>query len=136
VVAILVVAFTDGLFSRATADPAVLAPQWAPMFGWMAGFAGTGFALMYVAVSAAGVKGLWNSVNRTKLVVAATAGIIVAAGAVFGALYKAPSPLDTVPWALAIWIAIGVVWSVVVTKRESRTPQPPAGLPVMSDESK
>jgi amino acid transporter len=135
VVAILIVAFTDGLFSRATADPAVLQPQWAPMFGWMAGFAGTGFALMYVAVSAAGVKGLWDSVNRVKLVVAATAGIVVAAGAVFGALYKAASPLDTVPWALGIWIAIGVVWSLIVAKRESGVPESSAQSPVMSDET-
>jgi amino acid transporter len=129
VLTILLVAFTDGLFSRATADPAVLQPQWAPMFGWMAGFAGTGFALMYVAVSVAGVKGLWNSVSRIKLVVAATAGIVVAAGAVFGALYKAASPLDTVPWALGIWIAIGVVWTVVVAKRESTGTAPSAQPP-------
>jgi F0F1-type ATP synthase assembly protein I len=105
------------------------------MFGWMAGFAGTGFALMYVAVSAAGVKGLWDSVNRVKLVVAATAGIVVAAGAVFGVLYKAASPLDTVPWALGIWIAIGVVWSLIVAKRESGVPESSAQSPVMSDET-
>jgi amino acid transporter len=134
VIAILLVAFTDGLFSRATEEPGVLQPQWAPMFGWMAGFAGTGFALMYVAVSAAGVRGLWSSVNRAKLVVAATAGVLVAAGAVFGALYKASSPLDTVPWALGIWIVIGVVWSVIVAKRESIAEDSSAQLRALSDE--
>jgi amino acid transporter len=134
VVAILLVAFTDGLFSRATAEPGVLQPQWAPMFGWMAGFAGTGFALMYVAVSVAGVRGLWNSVNRVKLVVAATAGILVAAGAVFGALYKAASPLDTVPWALGVWIVMGVIWSLIVAKRESAAKDSSAELRILSDE--
>jgi len=91
------------------------------MFGWMAGFAGTGLALMYLVVSAAGARGLWHEVNRVKLVVATTAGVLVSAGAVFGAVYQAASPLNTVPWALGCWILIGVVWSLVVTSRR-RTP--------------
>jgi amino acid transporter len=117
IAAILIVWAADGVFSRATAQPGVLAPQWAPMFGWMAGFAGTGLALMYLMVSAAGAWGLRNSVSRPKLIVAATAGILISAGAIFGALYQAPSPLDTVPWALGIWTALGVVWALFVARR-------------------
>lgn len=116
--AIALVALTDGVFSRATAEPGVLQPQWAPVFGWMAGFAGAGLALMYLAMCVAGARGLWHDVNRTKLVVAATAGVLVAGGAVFGVVYKAASPLDTVPWALAAWIAAGVVWALFVTARQ------------------
>jgi amino acid transporter len=117
VAAIVLVAATDGVFSRATGEPGVLQPQWAPMFGWMAGFAGTGLALMYLAVSAAGIRGLWTEVNRFKLVVAASAGILVSGGAVFGAVYKATSPVNTVPWVLGGWIVAGVIWSLVVTLR-------------------
>ena len=117
VASILLVRFDDGFFSRSTGQPGVLQPQWAPMFGWMAGFAGAGLALMYLAVSVAGARGLWHEVNRVKLVVAASAGVLVAGGAVFGAVYKAASPLNTVPWALAVWIGVGVVWSVVVAAR-------------------
>ncbi len=48
---------------------------------------------------------MWSEVNRVKLVLAAGAGVIVAAGgAVFGALYK--TPLTSLPWALCIWIAL------------------------------
>ena len=47
--------------------------------------------------------------------------MLVSAGAVFGAVYQAASPLNTVPWALGCWILIGVVWSLVVTSRR-RTP--------------
>ena len=65
----------------------------------------------------AGARGLWHDVNRTQLVVAATAGVLVAGGAVFGVVYQAASPLDTVPWALGIWIAAGVIWALVVTSR-------------------
>ncbi|TMR97817.1 APC family permease [Nonomuraea basaltis] len=115
--AIVVVVMGDGLFSRSTGEPGVLQPQWAPMFGWMAGFGGTGLALMYLVVSAAGVRGLWGQVSRGKLLVAAAAGVTVAAGAVFGAFYQAASPTDTIPWALLVWIALGTLWSYVALRR-------------------
>jgi amino acid transporter len=118
VAAILLVVLSDGVFSRATGQPDVLQPQWAPMFGWMAGFAGAGFALMYLTVSIAGARGLWHEVSRVKLVVAASAGVAVSAGAVFGAVYKAASPLNTVPWALGGWILIGVLWSLAGRSRQ------------------
>jgi len=117
VAAILLVRLQDGVFSRATGQPGELQPQWAPMFGWMAGFAGTGLALMYLAACLAGARGLWREVNRPALITAAAVGILVSAGAVFGAVYQAASPLDTVPWALGAWIAAGVIWSGVVTAR-------------------
>lgn len=122
--AIVGVRTTNGLFSLATGVPGVLQPQWAPAFGWMAGFGGTGLALMYLAVSAAGIAGLWRHVSRAKLVLAGAAGILVAAGAVFGSVYKATSPLNTVPWALGIWIALGALWSVIALRRR---PSPTAG---------
>ena len=120
VVAIVLVVARDGVFSRVTGQPGVLQPQWAPMFGWMVGFAATGLALMYLVVSVAGVRGLWHEVNRVKLLIAATAGVLVSAGGVFGALYKATSPLDTVPWALGGWIAAGLLWSLAVAVRTRR----------------
>jgi amino acid transporter len=120
-VSIVAVRLGDGIFSLATGEPGVLQPQWAPAFAWMAGFGGTGLALMYLAVSAAGVKGLWDQVNRTKLVIAASAGILVSAGAIFGAIYKAASPLNSVPWALGIWILLGAAWSMIAVRRSSDT---------------
>ena len=119
VLAVLVVALGDGVLSRATGEPGVLQPQWAPAFGWMAGFGGLGLALMYLVVSAVGVKGLWHEVSRVKLLVAAIVGVTVAAGAVFGAVYQAPSPLNTVPLVLLGWVALGVAWSFFVLRRRS-----------------
>src|SRR5918992_2344332 len=119
VLAVLVVALGNGVLSRETAEPGVLAPQWSPAFGWMAGFGGLGLALMYLVVSAVGVKGLWHEVSRVKLLVAAIVGVTVAAGAVFGAVYQAPSPLNTVPVALLGWVALGVAWSFFALRRRS-----------------
>jgi len=104
---------TNGFF------PLAGAPQWVPAFGWMAGFGGTGLALMYLAVSAAGIAGLWRHVSRVKLVIAGAAGILVAVGAVFGAIYKAPSPLNSVPWVLGIWIVLGLLWSFYALRGRS-----------------
>lgn len=117
VASILLVVARNGVFSLATGQPGVLQPQWSPMFGWMAGFGGAGLALMYLVVSVSGARGLWHQVNRVKLVIASAAGILVSAGAVFGAFYQAPSPLNTVSWALLVWLGIGVIWTYVATRR-------------------
>src|SRR5205085_6486067 len=74
VIAIVAVWASNGIFSRATGQPGVLQPQWSPMFGWMAGFGGTGLAVMYLIVSAVGIKGLWRQVSRGKLLLAGLAG--------------------------------------------------------------
>jgi amino acid transporter len=124
ITAIAVVLMSDGLFSRATGEAGVLQPQWAPMFGWMAGFGGAGLALMYLVVSVAGVKGLWGQVGRGKLLVAAGTGTVVAGGAVFGAFYKAGSPLNTIPWALLGWVALGTIWSYVALNRSAGPADP------------
>jgi amino acid transporter len=119
-VSVILVWLGDGIFSRATGQPGVLQPQWAPMFGWMAGFGGMGLALMYLAVSAVGVKGLWDQVSHARLLVAAVVGVAVSAGAVFGNVYKAASPLNTVPWALLVWVALGAGWSFVALRRPAK----------------
>src|SRR5262249_13891072 len=121
VIAIVAVWAGDGIFSRATGQPGVLQPQWSPMFGWMAGFGGTGLAVMYLVVSAAGIKGRWRQVSRGKLLLAGLVGSAVAAGAMFGAVYEAPSPLNTVPWALLAWIALGAGWSYIALRRPEGT---------------
>jgi amino acid transporter len=117
---IVAVRVGDGIFSRETAQPGVLQPQWSPAFSWMAGFGGTGLALMYLIVAALGVKGLWPHVGHAKLLVAGSVGVLVSAGAVFGAVYQAQSPLDTVPWALLGWVFLGVAWSFLVHRRAPR----------------
>jgi len=128
VIAIVAVWAGNGIFSRATGQPGVLQPQWSPMFGWMAGFGGTGLAVMYLIVSAVGIKGLWHQVSRGKLLLAGLAGSAVAAGAVFGAVYEAPSPLNTVPWALLAWIVLGAGWSYIALRRPGKATD--VGAPV------
>lgn len=123
-VSVLLVVLTDGVFSRETGTPGELQPQWAPMFGWMAGFGGSGLALMYLVVCLAGVRGLWRSVSRPALILAAVAGVLVTGGGLFGSVYQAPSPLNTVPWALGLWLALGIAWTAFATRDDGRDSSP------------
>jgi amino acid transporter len=120
---IIVVRATNGFFALGGQ------PQWLPAFSWMAGIGGTGLAVMYFAISAAGIRGLWEHVSRPKLVVAGAAGMLVATGAVFGAVYKASSPLNTVPWVIGTWILLGLLWSFHAMRREAAGATAPVTLP-------
>jgi amino acid transporter len=113
----IVVAAADGLLSRATPDPSVLQPEWAPMFGWLAGLGGLGITLIYLVVSVAAIRGLWDIEQRPPLVLAGVVGAAVSLGAVWGAIYQAPSPANAIPWLLLGWIALGVAWAAVVGAR-------------------
>jgi len=52
-------------------------------------------------------------------VIAAVLGIAIAAGAVFGGIYKQPNPTSLVWVYVAIWAAIGVIVTFSVRGRES-----------------
>jgi hypothetical protein len=63
------------------------------------------------------------------VLVAAVAGATVPTGAVVGAYRKAASPLDTIPWALLTWIALGVLRSYVAPRRPPGGSRPGEGPP-------
>jgi len=114
---IVLLATTDGLLSRATPDPAVLLPQWFPMFSWLSAFGGVGITAVYLVVSLAAVRGLWQLEHSGLLLLAGAVGAVVSIGAIFGAIYKAPSPLNVVPWAMLGFIAAGALWIGVLVLR-------------------
>lgn len=116
-VLIVVIAATDGILSRATPDPHALLPQWFPMFSWLAAFGGLGITLVYLVVSLAAVRGLWELEHRGLLTLAGAVGAAVSVGAIFGAIYKAPSPLDVVPWVMLGFIVLGALWLGLLVSR-------------------
>lgn len=114
---IVLIATTDGLLSRATPDPTALLPQWFPMFSWLAAFGGLGITLVYLVVSLAAIRGLWELEHKGLLTLAGVVGAAVSVGAIFGAVYKAPSPLDVVPWVMLAFIVLGALWLGVLVSR-------------------
>jgi predicted MFS family arabinose efflux permease len=50
--------------------------------------------------------------------VASLVGLAIALGAVFGALYKVPSPANLVPVYAAVWLILGVIVVLTTKGRE------------------
>jgi amino acid transporter len=137
VVLVLVVHLTGGLLSRATADPKVLLPEYYPVFAWLATFGPLLFVCVYLMISVAGVFNLWNTEKRPGLLVAGLAGSAVSIGAIFGLVYKAPSPINTVPWFGAAWLLAGIALTVWLRHKGSLARGPadtPSGAPATHEE--
>jgi amino acid transporter len=90
------------------------APEYFPFFLWLAQYGSLSLAVLYAAVSLAGLIGLWGKVNPAPLVVAFIVGIAITGLAIFSAVYKVPSPLNTVTLYWAIWAGIGIVITLVL----------------------
>lgn len=116
-VLIILIAAADGILSRATPDPNALLPQWFPMFAWLAAFGGLGITLVYLVVSLAAIRGLWEFESHGLLTLAGIVGAAVSLGAIFGTIYKAPSPVNAVPWVMLGFIVLGVLWLGVLVSR-------------------
>jgi len=113
IVVVLVMRLTDGILSRATAEPGVLLPQYYPFWAWIASLGPFLFVFVYLMISASGIRDLWNSERRPQLLLAGVVGTLLTLAAMFGTVYKAPSPLNTVPYWAAGWIFAGIVIAVL-----------------------
>jgi amino acid transporter len=110
---ILVMKFTDGILSRATPEPGVLQPQYYPFWAWVASLGPFLFVFVYLMISVSGVRDLWNSEKRSTLLLAGVVGALLCLAAMFGTVYKAPSPFNTVPYWAAAWVLAGIVIAVL-----------------------
>jgi amino acid transporter len=110
---ILIMRLSDGILSRATAEPGVLQPQYYPFWAWIASIGPFLFVFVYLMISVSGMRDLWNSEQRPKLVIAGVAGTLLCLAAMFGTVYKAPSPFNTVPYWAAGWILAGILIAVL-----------------------
>jgi len=131
---VLVMRFTGGILSRATAEPGVLLPEYYPFWAWIASIGPFLFVFVYLMISAAGVKDLWNSERRPQLIVAGGIGTLLTLAAMFATVYKAPSPLDTVPYWAAAWVLVGIIITIVFRTRYSSesTASPSGEIPATS----
>jgi amino acid transporter len=96
-----------------------LFPEYFPLFSWLAGFGGFALAVVYAVIAVGGMKSLWNEESHVKLVVAGVIGFLVAAGAIFGAIYKVPDPANKVLPVTIIILLIGIVLNAASRGRES-----------------
>ena len=96
-----------------------LFPEYFPLFSWLAGFGGLALALVYAVIALGGMKSLWSEESHVKLVLAGVIGFLVAAGAIFGAVYKVPAPANAILPVAVIILVVGIVLNLASRGRES-----------------
>ncbi len=108
-----------GVLSRQVpgAPAGTLFPEWFPLFVWFAGFGGFALVTVYGALAIGGMKGLWAYENKVALVVAGLVGLAISVGAIWGSIYKVPSPANKIWVVTLIVLAVGVLISLVARGR-------------------
>ena len=101
-------------------------PEYFPLFAWLAAFGAFALVAVYGTVCLGGLRGLWDDESRVPLVIAVVLGTAGSLGALFGAIYKVPSPTSWVPWVVLAWTAAGVVLTLAL--RATGRLQPGVGL--------
>lgn len=111
IITIVLIAVLEILWVRAAHGILRLdgSPEYLVFFFWMSQYGALSLAVLYAAVSLAGLFGLWNKTNNVALVIAVAVALVVTGLAIFSAVWKVPKPLDTVSWWFLGWAAVGVI---------------------------
>ncbi len=88
------------------------------LFAWLSSFGGFALVVVYAALSLGALRGLGDAEGKAGIVIAAVLGLAISVGAVFGAIYKVPAPTNSVPVYAGVWLALGIVVTLLVTGRE------------------
>lgn len=103
---VLLVRFDNGVFALHGA------PQYFPFFAWVVGLGGLGLVVVYATISLGAIRGLRHRTNPVGLVVAVVLGLGVAAGGIFGSIYKVAAPDNQWIWYIVVWVALGAALTV------------------------
>jgi amino acid transporter len=105
----------DQLFANGVLAPA---PHELGVFQWISTLGAFLIMAVYGLMALGAFSGLSDHPNRVGLVFSAVIGIAVAAGAIFGAIYKVLPPFDRIWLWAAIWAAVGLLVTLAVKGRE------------------
>ncbi|MGC4112975.1 MAG: APC family permease [Nocardioides sp.] len=103
VVTILITRFWTSLFALPET------PHYFAVFAWGSTFGGFALACIYLLMALGALRGLRDHEQYGGVVAAAVLGILVTAGAIFGAVYKVASPTIWAPWTALIVLVLGFV---------------------------
>ena len=94
------------------------APHELAVFQWISTLGAFMIMVVYGVMALGAFSGLSDHPNKVGLVISCLLGIGVAAGAIFGAIYKVAPPFDLVwVWGV-IWAVLGLIVTVAVKGRE------------------
>lgn len=98
-------------------------PHYFSLFSWGATFGGFCLVVVYLLMSVGALRNFARSSGRFWLSVASVVGIVITAGAIFGAFYKVSSPTVLAPWYALVWLAVGIVVAFATKGRPSASTQ-------------
>jgi amino acid transporter len=107
VVSLIMVAiaqFADTVFADASPSP-----HFFDMFLWLSTFGGFALMVVYGLLALGSFWGLRQGVNYAGVVIAALIGVAISVAAVFGGIYKQPSPFNLVWEYVAAWAILGLI---------------------------
>ena len=93
-------------------------PPYFAMFAWLSSFGAFALVVVYAGMSVGAFKGLADHASMAAVTVAAMVGLAISVGAIFGAIYKVPSPTKLVVYYAFVWLVVGAVVTLVVKGRE------------------
>jgi amino acid transporter len=105
----------DALFANGAL---ATAPHELGVFQWISTLGAFLIMVVYGLMALGAFIGLSDHPNKIGLVLSGLIGIAVAAGAIFGAIYKVQPPFDRVWLWAAVWAGLGLVVTLVVKGRE------------------
>jgi amino acid transporter len=103
IVVIAVTQWWNGLFALPQT------PHYVAMFSWLAAFGGFALAVIYLLMSVGALRGLRDHERPWAVWLAAIVGIVVTAGAIYGAIYKVAKPTIYAPYAAIAILVIGLI---------------------------
>jgi amino acid transporter len=100
-------------------------PHYVSVFTVLAGYGSLSIATIYFLLCVGALRGLADHPKYWAVILASVVGLLVTGAAIFGAVYKQPSPLIYLPWVAVAIFVIGLL----VPKPETSSP----GTPLESD---
>ncbi len=94
-------------------------PHYFSLLSWGATFGGFCMVVVYLLMSVGALRSFARSTGRILVSIAAAVGILITAGAIFGAFYKVSSPTVLAPLYALVWLAVGLL---VAFLTKGRTP--------------
>jgi len=103
----------DDLFALPTRQP-----HYFEMFAWLSTFGAFAIMVVYGLMALGAFWGLADHPKRIALWLSGIVGLVIAGGAVFGAVYKQAAPNDLVWKAFLVWAILGLIVTLAVKGRE------------------
>jgi amino acid transporter len=92
-------------------------PHYVAIFSWASTFGAFALVVVYALMAIGSLRGVGGAVTPS-LIVAAIVGLVLSGGAIYGSIYKVPSPTKLAPYYAIALFVIGLVITFMVKGRE------------------